>query len=400
MLAVIETHPIQYRGPLYRMLQRDFGVPVTAIYASDFSVHGYRDKNFGATFSWDVDLLSGYTSVFLSRVESGGARDADAASTAGMRQALDRVAPRAVLTSGYSPHFHRAAFWHAWRSGRPVLFRGEATDMQRFPRSIKDSARDAAISWMYARCARILYIGESARRHYRARGVPENKLIFSPYFVNTEPFQAEDPGGAARREVRARFNIPPDRKVMIFSGKLSEVKRPDLMVAAARRLPDAIRENLAILFLGDGVLRDALMQTAAAPPLVHAHFAGFQNQTQVSAFYHAADFLCLPSSWDTWGLVVNEGLFHGLPCVVSDRVGCADDLVTPGATGEVFANGSAEELARAIERIWPRVGRIEHAGAFDPGGDAATARACRERAAQYTMERAAAGIAEAYRAVT
>jgi glycosyltransferase involved in cell wall biosynthesis len=218
--------------------------------------------------------------------------------------------------------------------------------------------------------------------------VPDNKLIFSPYFVNTEPFQADDPGGAARREVRERFGISPEKKVMIFSGKLSELKRPDLIIAAARLLPDAIRENLAILFLGDGVLRESLERSAAAAPVVHAHFVGFQNQTQVSAFYHAADFLCLPTAWDTWGLVVNEGLFHGLPCVVSDRVGSRDDLVTPGATGEVFANGSAEELARAIERIWPRV------------SDTNTARACRERAAQYTMERAAAGIAEAYRAVT
>ena len=72
MLAVIETHPIQYRGPLYRMLQRDFGVPVTAIYGSDFSLAGYRDEGFGTELRWDVDLLNGYDSVFLSRVAEGG----------------------------------------------------------------------------------------------------------------------------------------------------------------------------------------------------------------------------------------------------------------------------------------------------------------------------------------
>jgi hypothetical protein len=144
MLAVIETHPIQYRGPLYRMLQRDFGVPVTAIYASDFSVRGYRDKDFGASFSWDVDLLSGYDSVFLSRVAEGGAADVDAITTRGLREALHRVAPRAVLLSGYSPRFHQAAFWHTWRGGCPILFRGEATDMQRSPAGVKQKLRDLA----------------------------------------------------------------------------------------------------------------------------------------------------------------------------------------------------------------------------------------------------------------
>jgi glycosyltransferase involved in cell wall biosynthesis len=396
MLAVIETHPIQYRGPLYRMLQRDFGVPVTAIYASDFSVRGYRDKDFGASFSWDVDLLSGYDSVFLSRVAEGGAADVDAVTTQGLREALHRVSPRAVLVSGYSPRFHQAGFWHAWRGGWPILFRGEATDMQRGPAGAKQKLRDLALSWMYGRCSRILYIGQSARRHYLAHGCREDKLIFSPYFVNTEPFQAEDSDGRARREVRGRLGIPEDRKVMVFSGKLSEVKCPGLMLDAARKLPVAVRDNLAMIFLGNGVMRQSLERSATELPALQAYFAGFQNQTQVSPYYHAADMLCLPSSWDTWGLVVNEGLYHGLPCLVTDRVGSAADLITPGVTGEVFPHGSAdvsvdvsvEGLAAAIERLLPRT------------GDPATAQACRERAAQYTMEIAAAGIAEAYRAVT
>jgi glycosyltransferase involved in cell wall biosynthesis len=260
--------------------------------------------------------------------------------------------------------------------------------MQRGAPGVKLALRDLALNWMYGRCSRILYIGQSARRHYRAHGCPEDKLIFSPYFVNTEPFRAEDPDGHARREVRARLGIPEERKVMVFSGKLSELKRPGLMLEAARRLPDAVRDNLAMIFLGDGVMRASLEQSAAQAPVVQTHFVGFQNQTQVSPYYHAADMLCLPSSWDTWGLVVNEGLYHGLPCVVSDRVGCAADLITPGVTGEIFANGSADALAAAIERVLPRT------------GDPATAQACRERVAQYTMEQAAAGIAEAYRAVT
>src|SRR5580658_7197040 len=173
MLAVIETHPIQYRGPLYRMLQRDFGVPVTAIYASDFSVSGYRDKDFGASFSWDVDLLSGYDSVSLSRVADGGAKDVDAVTTHGLREALHRLKPRAVLLSGYSPYFHQAAFWHTWRGGWPILFRAEATDMHRGPITAKQKLRDLAMRWMYGRCSRILYIGQSARRHYLAHGYPE-----------------------------------------------------------------------------------------------------------------------------------------------------------------------------------------------------------------------------------
>src|SRR5258708_5685662 len=158
MLAVIETHPIQYRGPLYRMLQRDFGVPVTAIYGSDFSVAGYRDRDFAADLSWDVDLLSGYESVFLSRVADGGARSMEEVRADGLGAALNHVKPKAVLVTGYSPRYHQSAFFQAWRLGRPILFRGETTDM-----TTGSAMRAIALRLMYRQCERILYIGESAK---------------------------------------------------------------------------------------------------------------------------------------------------------------------------------------------------------------------------------------------
>src|SRR5437773_6878033 len=106
MLAVIETHPIQYQAPVYRYVQQELGIPVTVIYGSDFSVAGYEDPEFGVTFAWDADLLSGYTSVFLSRVANGGARSVQEVSSGGLWQALQETAPKAALIVGYSPRFH------------------------------------------------------------------------------------------------------------------------------------------------------------------------------------------------------------------------------------------------------------------------------------------------------
>ena len=102
----------------------------------------------------------------------------------------------------------------------------------------------------------------------------------------------------------------------------------------------------------------------------------------------SADLLVLPSlASETWGLVTNEALLHGLPDVVSDRVGCAPDLVTDGSTGAVFAAESVESLAAALSRVWPLVGRAD------------VREASRRRAADYSLMRAAAGIAHAYRRV-
>src|SRR6187200_1300267 len=126
-LAVIETHPIQYHAPVYRALEQELSVPVTAIYGSDFSVVGYHDAEFGATFQWDTDLMSGYDARFLTRVEQGGGRAAEEVTTRGLSEQLQLVKPDAVMLVGYSPRFHRDAFLAAWRGGYPLLFRGETT---------------------------------------------------------------------------------------------------------------------------------------------------------------------------------------------------------------------------------------------------------------------------------
>src|SRR5206468_4280118 len=120
--------------------------------------------------------------------------------------------------------------------------------------------------------------------------------------------------------------------------------------------------------------------------LVKVHFLGFQNQTHLSRYYHSADILVLPSHSETWGLVVNEALHHGLPCIVSDGVGCAPDLLDRGVTGEIHETGSAQSLAMAIQRALALIGRSE------------IREKCREKVRGYTVEKAAAGIARAYRA--
>jgi glycosyltransferase involved in cell wall biosynthesis len=65
------------------------------------------------------------------------------------------------------------------------------------------------------------------------------------------------------------------------------------------------------------------------------------------ARYLLADIFVLPSRghYETWGLAVNEAMHLGVPCLVSDLVGCQRDLVTPGETGWVFSADDPEALA-------------------------------------------------------
>ena len=387
-LLVVETHPVQYHAPVYRELGR-LGVPVTAIYGSDFSVAGYTDPEFQTHVAWDTDLLSGYRSVFVSRVATGGATAPLGVTGGGLRAALEEARPSAIMILGYGLRFHRRAIWAATRSRHPLLFRGETTDHARARTRPEEALRNQLLRALYARCSRLLYIGTRSREHFLRLGCPEERMVFSPYCVDGAAFRSTEPDRTAlRAQIRSAWGAGDDVDVVLFSGKLVERKGCRLALDAAGELAQRSPGRVLLVYLGDGPLRDELRKRADGHPGLRVLFAGFQNQSALSAYFHGADLLVLPSRHsETWGLVVNEALSHGLPCVVSDGVGCAPDLVEAGVTGEVAEAGNVESLSEALRRGLVLARRPE------------IREQCRAKVATFSVGRAAAGIAEAFCAI-
>jgi glycosyltransferase involved in cell wall biosynthesis len=387
-LVVVETHPVQYHAPVYRELGK-LGVAVTAIYGSDFSIAGYTDPEFQTHVAWDTDLLSGYRSVFVSRVAAGGATAPLGVTGDGLRAALEEARPSAIMILGYRLRFHRRAIWAATRSGHPLLFRGETTDHARARSRPEEALRNQLLRALYARCSRLLYIGTRSREHFLRLGCPEERMVFSPYCVDGAAFRSTEPDRTAlRAEIRSAWGAGDEVGVVLFSGKLVERKGCRLALDAAGELAQRSHGRVLLVYLGDGPLRDELQKRADGHPGLRVLFAGFQNQSALSAYFHGADLLVLPSRHsETWGLVVNEALSHGLPCVVSDGVGCAPDLVEAGVTGEVAEGGNVESLSEALRRGFLLARRPE------------IREQCRAKVATFSVGRAAAGIAEAFLAI-
>jgi glycosyltransferase involved in cell wall biosynthesis len=68
-------------------------------------------------------------------------------------------------------------------------------------------------------------------------------------------------------------------------------------------------------------------RTRDVPPGVH--FYGFRQIEENPVFYSLAEAFVLPSLREEWGLVVNEAMASGLPVLVSETAGCAEDLLKP-----------------------------------------------------------------------
>ncbi len=387
MLVICETHPVQYHAPVYRAAAR-LGVPLHVIYGSNFSIRGYRDAEFQANFAWDTDLLSGYSHSFVNTVENGGPQSYEQSTDQGLLTAIQKVGGDAIMALGYRIRFDRGVLASSRHLRSALLMRSEASD-QAIRRSwIKNLVRDGMLKRLYGRCRSILYVGKNALEHYRRLGVPSNKLFFSPYCVSTEAFQCDEVHRSdLRRSMRSELGIAQDDHVVLYCGKLSKRKGVDLLLQAVKRLPASLRNKTVLLFVGEGVLRTELESESTQGEAVRIHISGFKNQSQLSPYYHASDVAVLPSiTSETWGLVVNEALHHGLPSIVSDQVGSAPDLIDT-ANGQVVMTGDVTQLSSAIESSLLKPESAES----------------RERRRQfidrYSVEVAAKGIADAYASI-
>src|SRR6185503_14910614 len=115
--------------------------------------------------------------------------------------------------------------------------------------------------------------------------------------------------------------------VVKAAGQLQQMiqgKRVHLLFAGSGELGEELRKSCNVIY--DIEAKAALSQNVKDDKLPSASFVGFLNQTKISKAYVAADCMVLPSdAGETWGLVINEAMASGLPCVVSKMCGCGED---------------------------------------------------------------------------
>jgi len=391
-LLVVGSHPVQYHSPLFQCLEADPGLASDVLYLAlpDARTQGL---GFGLSFTWDVPLLEGYR---WHRAASGRGRGITA-GYAGiwllqpfgeLGWGPSRQRPDVILLTGW--HFLGMLQAHlvAQLLRIPVILRMDSNGSRPRPWILRQIYR-----LLFRGVAVGLPVGEANARWYRSHGVPEARLVPSPHFIDNGSFAAQAADQRRQwRQLRRRWQIPAGAFCFLFAGKLQSKKRlPDLLEALSRlrRQQPQLAAGVHLLVVGAGDQEEASRALVASQGLP-VSFAGFLNQSEICAAYAVSDCLVLPSDHgETWGLVVNEAMACGLPVVVSDLVGCREDLVIPSVTGLCHPCGDTAALARCLATM-----------AADPLAAARMGRAGRQRLeAGFTVAAAAAGIAAAARQV-
>lgn len=193
-LTYFLSHPIQYITPLLQALAKE--VELEVYYYSDVTLRGGVDKGFGKSIQWDVPLLEGYKSKFLKNYSSSKAMDCrfGDALNFGVWNVLRKTKSSVVLVNGWTYGTDLMVIFTAWIFGKKVWLRTETPLNQEVQKKgWKQKIKLFVLKYLLFKffISKFLYIGTQNKNFYNFMGVPDAKLLFTPYAVDNIKFRSE-----------------------------------------------------------------------------------------------------------------------------------------------------------------------------------------------------------------
>ncbi len=332
--------------------------------AGDFAVTAL--ECFGETeeYAWQkVSAPDSFQRVTLFPEKSANQIDG-AELSARVCSALDAARPEAVAIPGWFHPGARAALQWCVSARLPAVLMSEST--------AHDAPRSVVKEWIKGRIVGLFsaaLVGGRAHVDYlRQLGFPSER-IFTGYDVVDNTHFAR--GRTAHCPPAP--DAPPTGLFFLASARFIEKKNlPMLLQAYAEYLALAtdapstdVRPTVSpptapwpLVILGDGPLRSALNSQLSTLNLHgHVHLPGFKQYDELPAWYARASAFVHVSTHEPWGLVVNEAMAAGLPVLVSNRCGCAPDLVVEGRNGFTFDPTDSRQLAALMSDMTQRPDR-------------------------------------------
>lgn len=191
---------------------------------------------------------------------------------------------------------------------------------------------------------RVVVVNKELEGLMKQLGVPEPRVVRIPNAIDTGHFRP--PSADEKAKACNALELPADRSMALYVGRLVPVKGLDTLLRAWALLAADIRGRGLLVLLGHGKERDTLEAMVESLGLQDSvRLAG--EQRAVRDYYWAADFFVLPSRSEGLSRALIEAMSCGLP-VVASSVGGAMEVVRVNENGFLFQAGDHRQLAENV----------------------------------------------------
>lgn len=304
-------------------------------------IHALETRPQSQEYPWSFDPQGSYCIHRLSGQLLPEADPPLAALDQQLATLLDRLQPQVVVSVGWADRAYQRLLLAARRRGIPVIIVSDSRERDE-PRS---SAKETIKRQLLRGYSAALVAGCESRAYLEHLGFPA-QAIFQPWDVVDTAFFAHP---AHRWALQPSTLGASEAHFLCVSRFIWEKNHAGLVSAYGAYQQEGGRWGLRLI--GAGPLRVELeTATAHLPDPSRVRLDSFQQHDQLPSIYGEASAFLLASVKDTWGLVVNEAMGAGLPCLVSSACGCAFDLIEHGRTGWCFDPAVPEQLTALLHQ--------------------------------------------------
>jgi 1,2-diacylglycerol 3-alpha-glucosyltransferase len=324
--------------------------------ARKFRITAIEFSNIDATYEWErINGQEGFNRTTLfpdaSSESQSGAKIFEA-----VKATLGRVQPEVVAIPGWYDRCSLAGLQWCATNSVPAVMMSESNGWDEKRNAIREHMKSRLVRL----CAAGLAGGEGHSDYLQQLGIPPGRIGMGYDIVDNEYFERTAIESKKQKtENRDRFGLPEKYFLASarFVGKKNLVRLLEAY-ACYRRLVENVKsgkrqtEPWSLVLLGDGPLRSELEARIADLGLqASVTMPGFRQYGELPIYYGLASAFVHASTTEQWGLVVNEAMASGLPVLVSNRCGCAGNLVKEGVNGFTFDPLNVEQLAQLMLKV-------------------------------------------------
>lgn len=208
--------------------------------------------------------------------------------------------------------------------------------------------------YIYRHSDAIVVYGEHVKRYLIKQGVEAERVFVAAHAVDNEMYSRLVPEDMIR-DLRAKLSLNSTDRVILYLGRLEEIKGLNYLVRAFSELDN---KDALLLIVGEGSQTAFIQRQISERGLTdRIRFVGYVSPVETLPYYALAYVSVLPSvstpqGKETWGLVVNEAMNQGVPVIATEVVGAAaGGLVQDGVNGFVVPERDSSALTNALRKI-------------------------------------------------
>lgn len=189
---------------------------------------------------------------------------------------------------------------------------------------------------------------EKVKHALREYGVTKPIYVI-PTGIDVSPFNPSNFKQEEIDELRKKFGIRKDEKILLSLGRVAKEKSIDLIIDQVPKICE-MSPNVRVLIVGDGPALDDLKKQAADLNVSDkVIFAGSAPYAEIGKYYQLGDAFISCSTSETQGLTYYEAMAAGLP-VIARKDDAVNDLFKDGENARLFKDES--EIAGIVSEIF------------------------------------------------